>query len=214
MTRFQVNYATKAAKKGSLVVAVKSEYGVCLATHIRKSIDDEKIFRLDNNIAVSFSGLQADSRILIDKSREQFQSLKLQFNESIFVKKLVQKVSELYQKPTQYENQRVWGCALLFIGVDSTGPHIYVVPPNGDFKSFNAYALGSENEKAIEYLNYYYEDDLSFNSMINLTLKSLDASVYEIITKENINLVYIKSEDKIFHICTKDEIDKYIKDMK
>lgn len=50
--------------------------------------------------------------------------------------------------------------------------------------------------------------------MINLILKALDISVYEILTKENINLTYIKSDEKIFKVCSKDEIDRFIKEVK
>jgi len=41
-------------------------------------------------------------------------------------------------------------------------------------------------------------------------LNTLKESINETLTKENTRLAYIKSEDKKFHMCSKDEIEQFL----
>jgi len=215
-TLIQVQYASRAAKRKNLIIAVKSKDNVCLLIHTNKPLNlseknsNKEIYQIDQHIGVAVSGLQGDARVLIDYSRDQAQSYKLTYHDLIPVQKLVKNIAKIYQTPTQFENIRVIGCSLLFIGIDSFGPQIYNITPSGVFKSFNAYALGNEEVKAREYLLYYYESDFPFNDLINLALRALNASIYEMLTKENLNLAYVKSKNKIFKICTKDKINHFL----
>jgi 20S proteasome alpha/beta subunit len=45
---------------------------------------------------------------------------------------------------------------------------------------------------------------------MNLTLSALKESIDEEATKQNIRLAYIRSEDKLFHMCTKDEVEQHL----
>jgi proteasome alpha subunit len=216
---YQVEYALEAVRRGTLAVAVKSGKDVCLAAQIKipsslmeaDSID--KIFQIDEHIGVAISGLHADSRVLINYSRVQAQSFRLTYDEPVRLNMLVKTIADLYQIYTQYGGIRPWGCSLFFIGIDSIGPHIYTTSPSGIYRSFNAYALGSGEATAREYLTNNYKENMPFNDLINLVLKSLKESIDEDITKENVRLAYVKSEDNLYHSCSKDEIDKFIKSM-
>lgn len=215
-TLIQVQYASRAAKRGNLIIAIKSKDNVCLLIHTNKPLNLSEInsnielYQIDQHLGVIYSGLQGDARVLIDYSRVQAQSYKLNHNDLIPVQKIVKKIAKIYQNATQFENIRVIGCSLLFIGIDSFGPQIYHITPSGVFKSFSACAFGNQEMKAREYLLYYYEADLPFNDLVNLALRALNASIYEMLTKENLNLAYIKSKNKTFKICTKDEINHFL----
>jgi len=102
---------------------------------------------------------------------------------------------------------------LFFIGIDDLGPHIYTTSPSGIYRSFNAYALGKGEATAREYLSTNYKKNLSFDEIIKLTLKALKESIDEDLTKENIRLAYVKGEENKFKVCSKDEIDGFIKAM-
>ena len=214
---YQVEYALEAVRRGTLAVAIKSNDDVVLAAQIKvasKLMDPDsidKIFQIDQHVGVAISGLHADSRALINYARVQAQSFRLTYDEPVRLNMLVKSIADLCQIYTQYGGIRPFGCALFFIGIDSTGPHIYTTSPSGIYKPYKAYALGSGEAQAREYIQNNYKDKMSFDDIIKLALNSIKESAEEELTKDNIRMAYIKSsEDNKFKICTKDEIQKFI----
>lgn len=214
---FQVEYALEAVRRGTLAVGIKSENDVCLAAQIKipsvlmdpDSID--KIFQVDEHIGVAISGLHADSRALINYARVQAQSFRLTYDEPVRLNMLAKTIADLKQMYSQYGGIRPFGCALFFIAIDAGGTQIYTTSPSGIYRSFKAYALGSGEATAREYLIQNYKEGMAFEEMIILALKTLKESIDEEATKENIRLAYIKGEDKRFYTCSKQEIDEFLK---
>ncbi|MFW9946329.1 MAG: archaeal proteasome endopeptidase complex subunit alpha [Candidatus Odinarchaeota archaeon] len=213
---FQVEYALEAVRRGTLAVAVKSKEGVCLAAQIKipsnlmdaDSID--KLFQVDEHIGVAISGLHADSRMLINYARVQAQSFRLTYDEPVRLNMLVKTLADIKQQYTQFGGIRPFGCALFFIAIDAGGTQIYTTSPSGIYRAFKSYALGSGESTAREYLTQNYKEDLTFDEVVKLTLNALKESIDEEATKENIRAAYIKSEDKKFHMCSKEEIEKFL----
>jgi proteasome alpha subunit len=216
---YQVEYALEAVRRGTLAVAVKSDKDVCLAAQIKipsKLMDPDsidKIFQIDDHIGVAISGLHADSRVLINYARVQAQSFRLTYDEPVRLNMLVKSIADLKQIYTQYGGIRPFGCSLFFIGIDSIGPHIFTTSPSGIYRPYKAYALGSGEAQAREYIQNNYKENLQFNEIIDLSLKALKDSSDEEISKENIRLAYVKSEDNKFKICSKKEVDTFIKQL-
>ena len=214
---YQVEYALEAVRRGTLAVAVKSNDSVCLAAQIKipSSLMDgdaiDKIFQVDDHIGVAISGLHADSRILINYARVQAQSFRLTYDEPVRVNMLVKSIADLKQQYTQFGGTRPWGCALFFIGIDGTGPSIYTTSPSGIYRSFKAYAIGSGETKAREYITENYKADITFDELISLTLNTLKESIDEDLSKDTLRVGYIKSEDQTFHLSSKEEIAGFLK---
>jgi len=214
---YQVEYALEAVRRGTLAVAIKSNTDVCIAAQIKvpsvlmdaDAID--KIFQVDDHIGVAISGLHADSRMLINYARTQAQSFRLTYDEPVRLSMLVKSIADLKQMYTQYGGIRPFGCALFFIGIDSTGPQIYTTSPSGIYRSFKAYAIGSGETTAREYIKENYKPDLTIDELIKLALNALKESSEDELNKDTLRLGYIKSEDKQFKICSKDENDQYLK---
>jgi len=213
---YQVEYALEAVRRGTLVVGVKSKAGVVLASEIKvpsglmdaDSID--KIFQVDNHIGCAISGLHADSRVLINYSRVQAQSFRLTYDEPVRLNMLVKTIADLCQMYSQYGGIRPFGCALFFIAVDADGPQIYTTSPSGIYRSFKAYALGSGESVAREFITDNYKEAMTFEEIIKLALNALKESTDQELTKENVRLAYVKAEEKLFKTSSKDEIEKYI----
>ena len=213
---FQVEYALEAVRRGTLAVAVKSKEGVCLAAQIKipsnlmdaDSID--KLFQVDEHIGVAISGLHADSRMLINYARVQAQSFRLTYDEPVRLNMLVKTLADIKQQYTQFGGIRPFGCALFFIAIDAGGTQIYTTSPSGIYRAFKSYALGSGESTAREYLTQNYKEGLTFDEVVKLTLNALKESIDEEATKENIRVAYIKSEDKKFHMCSKEEVEKFL----
>ena len=218
---YQVEYALEAVRRGTLAVAIKSKDDVCLAAQIKipsKLIDPDsidKIFQIDEHIGVAISGLHADSRMLINYSRVQAQSFRLTYDEPVRLNMLVKTVADLKQIYTQYGGIRPFGCALFFIAIDSTGPQIFTTSPSGIYRPYKAYALGSGETRAREYIQNNYKEDMSFKEIIDLALNTIKESIDEELSKEIIRMSYIKSsEDNIFKMCSKEEVEKHLTELK
>ncbi len=213
---FQVEYALEAVRRGTLAVAVKSKEGVCLAAQIKipsnlmdaDSID--KLFQVDEHIGVAISGLHADSRMLINYARVQAQSFRLTYDEPVRLNMLVKTLADIKQQYTQFGGIRPFGCALFFIAIDAGGTQIYTTSPSGIYRAFKSYALGSGESTAREYLTQNYKEGLTFDEVVKLTLNTLKESIDEEATKENIRVAYVKSEDNTFHMCSKEEVEKFL----
>lgn len=217
---YQVEYALEAVRRGTLAVAIKSNEDVCLAAQIKipsilmnaDSID--KIFQIDDHIGVAISGLHADSRILINYSRVQAQSFRLTYDEPVRLNMLVKTIADLKQIYTQYGGIRPFGCSLFFIAIDSSGPQIYTTSPSGIYRSYKAFALGSGEAKAREYIEKNLKENASFEDIIKLALNAIKESIDEDMTKENIRLAYIRtSEDNKFKTCSKEEVNKFLTEL-
>lgn len=217
---YQVEYALEAVRRGTLAVAVKSKKDVCLVAQIKipsKLIDaDEidKIFQVDEHIGVAISGLHADSRVLVDYARVQAQSFRLTYDDPVRLNMLVKAIADVMQQYTQYGGIRPWGCALFFIGIDSVGTQIYTTSPSGIYRSFKAFAMGSGEAAAREYLRTNYSEDLQFKDLVHLALNSVKEVNDDEATKENIRLSYIKSDNKKFTIASKKEIEQFLNELK
>lgn len=214
---YQVEYALEAVRRGTIAVAIKSKEDVCIAAQIKipsKLMDPDsidKIFQIDEHIGVAISGLHADSRTLINYARVQAQSFRLTYDEPVRLNMLVKTIADLKQMYTQYGGIRPFGCALFFIGIDSTGPQIYTTSPSGIYRPYKAYALGSGEAQAREHIQANYKENMSFKEIVDLALNAIKESVEEDLTKDTIRIAYVKSsEDNKFKICTKDEINKFI----
>ncbi len=213
---FQVEYALEAVRRGTLAVAVKSKDAVCLAAQIKipsKLMDADsidKLFQVDEHIGVAIAGLHADSRTLINYARVQAQSFRLTYDEPVRLNMLVKSIADMKQQYTQFGGIRPFGCALFFVAVDAKGTQIYTTSPSGIYRAFKAYALGSGESTARDYLRENYKEEMSFDEIINLALNTLKESIDEDPTKENIRLVYIKAEDKKYHECSKDEVEQFL----
>ncbi len=217
---YQVEYALEAVRRGTLAVAIKSNEDICLAAQIKipsnlmdaDSID--KIFQVDDHIGVAISGLHADSRVLINYARVQAQSFKLTYDEPVRLNMLVKTIADLKQIYTQYGGIRPFGCSLFFIAIDSSGPQIYTTSPSGIYRPYKAFALGSGEATAREYIEKNYKENMNFKEVIDLALKAIKEAIDEEMTKENIRLAYIRtSEGNKFKICSKDEVNKFLTEL-
>jgi len=192
---YQVEYASKIVEQGTTGVGIIFADGVVLAADkniqsklvIPKSI--EKIFKIDDNIAVVSAGLVGDARRLVGIARRQAQDNKMVYSEIIQVEVMAKEIAETKQAFTQYGGLRPFGVAFIIGGVDEKGVKIFETEPSGALAEYKAVSIGRNKEKAMEYFEKEFKEGLSLNDAINLCYKAIEKSMPE---KEKISFARIE----------------------
>jgi len=172
-------------------------------------ITPSKICKVDNHVLLAFAGLNADARILVDKARVEAQSHRLTLEDSVTVEYLTKYVAGVQQKYTQSGGVRPFGIATIIAGFDSNDnvPKLYQTEPSGVYNAWKAHAIGRSSKTVKEFLEKHYEEDMSDEQTIKLTIKSLLEVVQT--GAKNIEVSVLKSGDRIEKLSV-DDIKKYV----
>ena len=140
---FQVEYAIEAIKLGSTAIGIQTGEGVVLAVEKRitsplmEPTSIEKIVEVDKHVAVAFSGLTADSKMLIERARVESQNHWFTHDRSMPIESIAQSVSNLAIQFGESDSEamslsRPFGVALLFAGFDlDHGAQLFHMDPSG-----------------------------------------------------------------------------------
>ncbi|KAG2730920.1 hypothetical protein G9P44_006069 [Scheffersomyces stipitis] len=213
---FQVEYASEAVKRGTCAVGVKGKESVVLGCEKRTTlklqdprITPSKICKIDNHALLAFAGLNADARILVDKARVEAQSHRLTLEDAVSIEYLTKYVAGVQQKYTQSGGVRPFGIATIIAGFDSndTVPKLYQTEPSGVYNAWKAHAIGRSSKTVREFLEKHYEEDLSDEQTVKLTIKSLLEVVQT--GAKNIEVSVLKTGN-VIKTLTVDEIKTYV----
>ena len=212
---FQVEYAREAVKRGATAIGIKTKEGVILIADKRvgskllEADTIEKIYKIDEHICAATSGLVADARVLIDRARIEAQINRLTYDEPISVKELAKRICDFKQQYTQYGGVRPFGVSLLIAGVDEV-PKLYETDPSGALLEYKATAIGMGRNVVIEYFEKEYRQDLSFDDAMILGLVAMGKAIESELAPENVEVGYIKVEDRVYRDMTPEELEAYI----
>lgn len=198
---YQVEYAGEAVKRGWPTVGIRCRGGVALVAEKRKisTLFDpsslEKIYIIDDHVAVSPSGLLADARILIDYARDIAMTHRFLYDEPVDVEYLTKAICNLKQQYTQFGGARPFGVALLVAGVDKGGAKLFQTDPGGVYLGYYATAIGAESGTIVEFLEKNYKADLSLAECMELGLRALTSAV-DISEADRVEIAYASVEEK------------------
>ena len=109
----QVEYAMEAVKQGTPVLGLRSKECVVLVSFKRAQSElashQQKIFKIDDNMAIGISGLTADARVLADYMRNECLNHRYVFDSAMNVGRLVAQVADKSQQKTQNSSKRPYG---------------------------------------------------------------------------------------------------------
>lgn len=175
----QIDYAMEAVKQGSATVGLKSKtHAIVLA--VKRSFGElasyqRKIFRIDDHMGISISGLTADGRLLSKYMRTECLNHKFVYDSPMQTGRLVAQIADKSQVNTQRYGRRPFGVGLLVVGYDQTGAHLYETCPSGNYFDYKAQAIGARSQSAKTYLERHFEsfEASSLEELIRHGLKAL-----------------------------------------
>lgn len=154
----------------------------------------------------TFSGLQADARVLIDKARLEAQSFRFNLEDAPTVQYIAKNVAEIKQKYTQKGGVRPFGISMFIAGFQDGKPKLYQTEPSGAFNEWRANAIGRNASTLREHLEKNWTAELSKDDTIKLGVETLLECVegpgnMEICVISSDNSSANVEDDKIKEIC-------------
>lgn len=163
---FQVEYALEAVKRGSVALGITGEDCIILAIekktlpHLQDPRTVRKIVKLDDHLTITFSGLAADSRSLIDRARLHCQSHRFSYEEPISVEQCARYVAHIQQEFTQKGGRRPFGLSTIIAGFDKNNiPRLFITEPSGTYSEWKAAAIGRSQQSVTKFLESLYFQD-------------------------------------------------------
>ena len=121
-----------------------------------------KLYKMDDHILVSVSGVVADANMLIDNARVHAQRHIYSQGTPIYCEQLVRYIADHKHAYTQEGSSRPFGVSLMYAGWDAVqGFQLYCSDPSGNYAAWKAHATGKNSVNAISTLKDDYAEDLN-----------------------------------------------------
>lgn len=210
---FQVQYAMEAVKRGATVVGVRGKDCVVLAadkritTGLMIPASVEKIYKIDEHIAIATSGLVADGRKVVDEARVEAQRNRIVYGEPVEIVNLVRFLCDMSQIFTQYGGIRPFGVSLLVAGVNDV-PRLYETDPSGTPTEWKAAALGEGRNEIMDILEKEHKDNLPEDECVLLALKAMGKVMKKKIDANKIEVAVVTKSG--FKKLSEEELNKHL----
>ncbi len=216
----QVEYAKKTVRQGSTAIGMVCKDGVLLVADKRiaeKLIIPEtveKIFKIDDHIAATASGILSDARVLIERAQLRAQQHMVTYDHPVDTIAIVKDVCSLQQICTQSAGLRPFGVSLIIAGIDADGPKLFETDPTGIYFQYWATVIGEGEPEIEEILNKEYKPDMTIEDGLKLALGALYQFLGKNFSTERIDAAYISKEDRKITLIKRDKIEKAVKEIK
>ena len=196
----QVEYAEKTVRLGSSSVGMVCTDGVFIIAD--KRIEDKlivkkstnKIYEIDSHLIASVAGIIADARVLIEKAQVLSQQHRVTYDSPIEPELIIKDISNIKQQFTQYGGARPFGVSLMIAGLNGDKPELYTSDITGNYLSYNAHAIGENDDKIKDELREKYREGLSIKQGVKLVLEIFEKLQEKKFNIDKFELVYIPKD--------------------
>ncbi len=216
----QVEYAKKTVRQGSTAIGIVCKDGVLLVADKRiaekliipESV--EKIFKMEDHICATASGILSDARVLIERGQLKAQQHSVTYDTPVDTITIVKEICALQQICTQSAGLRPFGVSILVAGIDSDGPKLFETDPTGIYFQYRATAIGEGEPEVEEILNKEYNPEMTIEEGLKLALSALIQVLGKDFQTYRVDAAYIKTDEKKFMQIKKDKLDKVCREIK
>ena len=216
----QVEYAKKTVRQGSTAIGMVCSDGVLFVTD-KRIVDSlvvpesvEKIWKIDDHIGATASGILSDARVLIERAQLRAQQHTVTYDTPVDVITIVKDICNLKQICTQSGGLRPFGVSILIGGIDGDHPTLYETDPTGIFFEYRASVIGEGEVEIEEILHKEYKPELTIEEGLKLCLVALKKVLGENFSIERIDAAYIKTSEKKFKKFSKETIERNLGESK
>ena len=213
---FAAEYAKKAVEQGATSIGILCKDGVVLLAEkrilpLQEPDSMEKISEVDTHLGVATSGFMADARKLIQEARVKAQSYWLTFEEPIPAEALAEHICDVKAQFTQGGGARPYGVAMIIGSVDSdTKAKLFVTDPVGTYWGYLAAVIGRGAQRAGEFLEKHYKQNMTLKQAVNLALDTLRQATDAVLTSKNVEIATVPIKSGEFNKLSDSEIKTYL----
>ena len=214
----QVEYAKKTVRQGSTAIGMVCSDGVLLVADkriVEKLIipeSVEKIFKIEDHIGSTASGILSDARVLIERAQIRAQQHSVTYDTPVDTITVVKEICALQQICTQSAGLRPFGVSILVAGIDSDGPKLFETDPTGIYFQYMATVIGEGEPEVEEILNQEYSPGMSIEDGLRLALSALMKILGKDFNTHRIDAAYIRTDEKKLTQVKKERLDKICRD--
>lgn len=168
-------------KTGTTTVGLICKDGVVLAAEKKSTMgylvankETEKIYQLDDHIAMTIAGLSADGQALVRYMKAELKLYSIENRREISIRSAATLLSNILHGSKFYP----FYVQLIIAGVDSVGPSIYDLDPVGgaeEEKKF--FSTGSGSPMALGVLEDSFKDGMSLEEGSKLAIRAIKAAI-------------------------------------
>jgi len=153
---YQVEYALKHVdSKGLLGLGLRCKDGVVLAHQVEMlhtlvkypSPTFNVIHAIEDNMMMSFTGMNPDGLCLVNRARDEAQSWKDKFGSVIPCRVLVDRLSLYISQFTEYYSLRPFGASLFITQYNDDVPKLYTINAAAESFGYHAVAMGGSEKQ-------------------------------------------------------------------
>jgi proteasome alpha subunit len=197
----QVEYAEKTVRLGTSSIGMVCSDGVFIIadkriTDILISLKStNKIHEIDEHLIASVAGIVADARVLIERAQVLAQQHRVTYDSPVEPELIIKEISNVQQYFTQIGGARPFGVSLMLAGINGKKPELYTSDVTGNYLSYNANAIGENDDRIKEKLREKYKHDLTIKKGVKIALEIFEEIKGKEFDIDKFELVYIKSDE-------------------
>ena len=214
----QVEYAKKTVKQGSTAIGIVCKDGVVFVVDKRVTSKlmvpeaIEKMFKIDDHIGATASGIISDARVLVDRAQLKAQQHSVTYDSKIDLLSVVKEICDLKQICTQSAGLRPFGVSMLVGGVEEDGESkLFLTEPYGLYFQYRAAVVGEGDSEIEPALQKGYKPGMSVEEWIRFGLSLMKDFLKGEFNFDRVDAAFIKDDEKRFTKLSNDELKKMVK---
>ncbi|CRG98764.1 proteasome subunit alpha type-3, putative [Plasmodium relictum] len=179
---YQVEYIYKSINNNNTALSLECKDGIiscCINSNLDKNKMIKKnsynrIYHINNNIIITYAGLDGDARNIIDRAKSEANNYYYNFHTNIPLHILTNRISLYIHAYTLYWHLRPFASSIILASFDKNEKgEIYCIEPNGACYKYSGVVIGKNKEM--------FKTEIEKKNYKNINVKDALIDIYKII---------------------------------